>query len=232
MDRAQPCPRGAALLNDKPSVFLVAGNRLLRETLAKLLVKRGDFHICGVSPYIPDITRTIVEAGTDVLILDSVTARLSECAFVSEILSQHPETKVVLIDMDDDPEIFLDCVRAGAVGYFLQDASAAEVVSGIQCVARGRAICPAQLSISLFRAFSRQWTALPNARIKLELGLTRRQQQLIPLIAQGLTNKEIAAHLHVSEGTVKNHVHEILRRVGARDRLQVVDMTRLWGAIR
>ncbi|HLJ15602.1 MAG TPA: response regulator transcription factor [Bryobacteraceae bacterium] len=185
-----------------------------------------------MSPYFPDITRTIVEAGTDVLILDSVTARLSECTFVSEILNQHPETKVVLIDMNDDPEIFLDCVRAGAVGYFLQDASAAEVVSGVQCVARGRAICPPQLSISLFRAFSRQWTALPNARIKLELGLTRRQQQLIPLIAQGLTNKEIAAHLHVSEGTVKNHVHEILRRVGARDRLQVVDMTRLWGAIR
>ncbi len=78
------------MLNDKPSVFLVAGNRLLRETLAKLLVKRGDFHICGVSPYIPDITRTIVEAGTDVLILDSVTARLSECAFVYVILSGVP----------------------------------------------------------------------------------------------------------------------------------------------
>jgi DNA-binding NarL/FixJ family response regulator len=219
-------------MNEKPSVFLVAGNRLMRETLAKLLVKKGDFHLCGVSPYVPDITRSIGTSGTDVLILDSVTARLSDCAFVSDILGQLPDIKVVLIDMDDDPEIFLDCVRAGAVGYFLEDASAAEVVSGVLAVANGRAICPPQLSLSLFRAFSRQWTALPNARIKLELGLTRRQQQLIPLVAQGLTNKEIAAQLNLSEGTIKNHMHEILRRVGASDRLQVVDMTRLWGAFR
>jgi|SRR5690349_6510422 DNA-binding NarL/FixJ family response regulator len=216
-------------MDEKPLVFLVAGNRLMRETLAKLLVKRGDFRLCGVSPYVPDIIRSIGASGTDVLILDSVTARLSDCALISDIVSQFPDIKVVLIDMDEDPEIFLECVRAGAVGYFLEDASAAEVVSGVQAVANGRAICPPQLSLSLFRAFSRQWTALPNARIKLELGLTRRQQQLIPLIAQGLTNKEIASQLNLSEGTIKNHIHEILRRVGASDRLQVVDLTRLSG---
>jgi two-component system nitrate/nitrite response regulator NarL len=204
----------------------------MRETLAKLLLRKGDFHLCGVSPYVPDIIQSIGTSGTDVLILDSVTARLSDCAFVSDILSQFPDIKVVLIDMDDDPEIFLECVRAGAVGYFVEDASAAEVVSGVLAVANGRAICPPQLSLSLFRAFSRQWTALPNARIKLEFGLTRRQQQLIPLIAQGLTNKEIASQLNLSEGTIKNHIHEILRRVGASDRLQIVDTTRLWGAIR
>jgi DNA-binding NarL/FixJ family response regulator len=217
---------------EKPSIFLVAGNRLLRETLAKLLMKRGDFRLSGVSPYVPGIARSIGDSGTDVLILDSVTARLSDCVFVPEILGQFPDIKVVLIDMDDDPEIFLDCVRAGAVGYFLEDASAAEVVSGVLAVANGRAICPPQLSLTLFRAFSKQWAALPNARIKLELGLTRRQQQLIPLIAQGLTNKEIAGQLNLSEGTIKNHIHEILRRVGANDRLEVVDMTRLWGAFR
>jgi two-component system response regulator DegU len=220
------------LIDGKPSVFLVAGNRLMRETLAKLLVKRGDFRLSGVSPYVPDLARSIAASGTDVLILDSVTARLSDCGLVSEALSQCPEIKIVLIDMDNDPQIFLDCVRAGVVGYFLEDASAAEVVSGIQAVVSGRAICPPQLSLTLFRAFSRQWTQLPNARIKLELGLTRRQQQLIPLIAQGLTNKEIGAQLNLSEGTVKNHIHQILRRVGASDRLQVVDMTRLWGAFR
>jgi len=166
------------------------------------------------------------------LILDSVTARLSDGSLISDILAQYPDIKIVLIDMDDDPEIFLDSVRAGAVGYFLEDASAVEVLSGVQAVAQGRAICPPQLSFCLFRAFSRQWTALPNARIKLELGLTRRQQQLIPLIAQGMTNKEIAGQLHLSEGTVKNHIHQILKRVGASDRLQVVDLTRLWGAIK
>jgi DNA-binding NarL/FixJ family response regulator len=213
------------VLSIAPSVFLVAGNRLLRETLARLLNRRGDFNVCGVSPCVPDTTSSVVTSGAEVLILDSVTARLSDCAFISEIVSQVPSMKVVLIDMDDDREIFLECVRAGAVGYVLKDASAAEVVSGVQAVAQGQAVCPPHLCIHLFRAFSRQWTAIPSARIKLEFGLTRRQQQLIPLIAQGLTNKEIASNLNLSEQTVKNHIHGIMRRVGADDRLQVIDLT-------
>jgi len=170
--------------DNRPSLFLVAGNRLLREALARLLNRRGDFNVCGVSHCVPDTTSSVVTSAAEVLILDSVTARLSDCAFISEIVSQVPSMKVVLIDMDDDREIFLECVRAGAVGYILKDASAAEVVSGVQAVAHGQAVCPPHLCIHLFRAFSRQWTAIPNARIKLEFGLTRRQQQLIPLIAQ------------------------------------------------
>jgi DNA-binding NarL/FixJ family response regulator len=84
----------------------------------------------------------------------------------------------------------------------------------------------------LFQTVARQWTSVPSSRIKLELGLTRRQQQLVPLIAQGLTNKEIASHLNLSEQTVKNHIHRMLRRVGASDRLQVIDLTRYRGVFR
>ena len=219
------------MLNSTPCVFLVAGNRLLRETLTRLLNKRGDFNVCGVSPCVHDVASSITASDADVLILDSVTARLSNCALISEIVSQIPTIKVILIDMDDDPEMFLECVRAGAIGYLLKDASAGEVVSGVRAVAQGQAVCPPQLCIHLFRAFSRQWATIPSARIKLELGLTRRQQQLVPLISQGLTNKEIASHLNLSEQTVKNHVHGIMRRMGANDRLQVIDQTRLWGAL-
>jgi DNA-binding NarL/FixJ family response regulator len=211
--------------NNRFSVFLVAGNRLLREALARLLSRRGDFDVCGVSACVTDTTCSIITSGAEVLILDSVTARLSDCAFISNIVGQLPSIKVVLIDMDNDREIFLECVRAGALGYILKDASAAEVVSGVQAVAHGQAVCPPQLCVDLFRAFSRQWPAVPSARIKIEFGLTRRQQQIVPLIAQGLTNKEIASHLSVSEQTVKNHIHGIMRRVGAADRLQVIDLT-------
>ena len=211
--------------NNKPSVFLVAGNRLLREALAKLLNRRGDFDVCGVSPCVPDTITPLDASGADVLILDSVTAKLSDCAFISKIVAQVPAMKVVLIDMDDNREVFLECVRAGAMGYVLKEASAAEVVSAVQAVAQGQAVCPSHLCVHLFRAFSRQWTAVPSARIKIEFGLTRRQQQIVPLIAQGLTNKEIASHLHLSEQTIKNHVHGLMRRVGADDRLQVIDLT-------
>jgi len=217
--------------NDRFPVFLVAGNRLLREALARLLNRRGDFDVCGVSACVTNTASSIAASAADVLILDSVSARLSDCAFISQIVSQVPNIRVVLIDMDNDREIFLACVRAGAVGYILKDASAAEVVSGVQRVAQGQAVCPPQLCLHLFQAFSRQWIAVPCARTKIQFGLTRRQQQIVPLIAQGLTNKEIASHLNLSEQTVKNHIHGIMRRVGAEDRLQVIDLTHFSGAI-
>jgi DNA-binding NarL/FixJ family response regulator len=220
------------VLINRPSVFLVVGNRLLRESLAKLLSKKGDFLISGVSPRLANTTAAVVEADPDVLILDSLTAKNMDWAFISEIVSLSPAIRVVLIDMDDDPESFLGCVRAGGIGYILKDASAAEVLSAIRAVTEGHAICPPQLCKHLFRAFSRQWTAVPSARIKLDLGLTRRQQQLVPLIARGLTNKEIALHLQISEQTVKNHVHGIMRRIGANDRLQVIDLTHISAALR
>ena len=217
--------------SNRSSVFLVAGNRLLRDALTKLLNKGGDFNVRGASPCVLDSISSIGASGAEVLILDSVTARLSDCTFISKIVAQVSNMKVVLIDMDDDREIFLECVRAGALGYILRDASAVEVVSGIKAVSQGQAVCPAHLFVHLFRAFSRQCTVIPSARIKLEFGLTRRQQQLVPLIAQGLTNKEIASHLNLSEQTVKNHIHGIMQRVGAVDRLEVIGLTRFSGEI-
>jgi two-component system response regulator DevR len=216
-------------MNKKISVFLVAGNRLLREALARLLTKKGDVEVCGVSPFVPEISSSIAMLDADVLVLDAITVQLSDYALIPEIATQAPNIKVILIDMDDEQEIFLRCVRAGAVGYLLKDASAADVISAVRLVGQGQAVCPSQLCMSLFRTVTRQWTSFPSARIKIELGLTRRQQQLIPLIAQGFTNKEIGCHLNISEQTVKNHIHRMLRRIGASDRLQVIDLTRNQG---
>jgi DNA-binding NarL/FixJ family response regulator len=168
----------------------------------------------------------VVESGANVLVLDSMSSKLSNFAVISEMRRKAPGVKLVLIDMDDDPDTFLECVRAGVVGYLLKDASATDVVAGVRAVSRGEAVYPPELSIHLFRAVSQQWTPLSSVRVRLDLGLTRRQQQILPLIAQGLTNKEIASHFHLSEQTVKNHVHRMLRRVGANDRLAMVDLAR------
>lgn len=208
------------------SVFLMASNRLLRETLAKLLIRKGEFRVAGVSACVSDAFSSIGPSGADVLILDSVSARMSECALIFQTNKQIPGIKVVLIDMENDPDIFLDCVRAGASGYLLKDASAAEVVSGVRAVAQGQAICPPELCAHLFEVFSRQQVAAPSARVKREFGLTRRQQQIVPLISEGLTNKEIASLLSLSEQTVKNHIHRIMRCVGVKDRLDVTDALR------
>ena len=208
------------------SAFLIASNRLLRETLAKLLIRRGEMKVSGTSACVQDALSLVGASGANVLILDSVSARSSECALISRITVQFPNIKVVLIDMEEDPEIFLECVRAGASAYLLKDASAAEVISGVSAVAQGKAVCPPELCSYLFEAYSRQPVTTPEPELEPDFGLTRRQRQIVPLIGQGLTNKEIASTLNLSEQTVKNHIHGIMRSVGVKNRFDVADATR------
>jgi DNA-binding NarL/FixJ family response regulator len=217
---------GEPRMEGRISVFLVAGNRLLREALARLLTKKGDFNLCDVSPSIDTFLTSVESSVADVLILDSATARVCDLAAVSDVMQKYPNTKVMLIDMEDDPELFLRCVRAGAVGFLLKDASAADVISGVRSVVQGLAVSPGHFGITLFHAISGQRPELRNIRIKVRFGLSWRQQQLIALIAQGLSNKQIASELNLSEQTVKNHVHRIFRKVGASDRLSVVEKVR------
>jgi DNA-binding NarL/FixJ family response regulator len=124
---------------------LATASRFLRETLPKLLDKKGDLNVCGVSPCISNIASILAATGADVLILDSATARPSICTLLPTIISKVPNINVVLIDMDDDPEIFLECVRAGALSYLLKDAAAADVLSAVLAAARGKAVRPSHL---------------------------------------------------------------------------------------
>ena len=210
-------------------VFILAENRLLREALTRILNKKNDIRVVGASAFVPEIVPQIAAANPDVLLSDSAAVALSDLRLLPEVRAVIPSLRVVMVGMEADRDLFLRAVREGIVGYVLKDASAADVISGVRSVGQGHAVCPPQLCMSLFRAVTRQWTSLPSARIKIELGLTRRQQQLVPLIAQGFTNKEIASHLNISEQTVKNHIHRMLRRVGASDRLEVIDLTRTQG---
>jgi len=108
-------------------------------------------------------------------------------------------------------------------GYVLREASAIEVLSAIRGVAQGQAVCPPCMTKVLFDFVVSQAPCQPNSRSHRKFSLTNREQQLIPLIGRGLTNKEIASELQLSEQTVKNHVHRILRKVGVGDRLSVFE---------
>jgi DNA-binding NarL/FixJ family response regulator len=140
-----------------------------------------------------------------------------------------PMLKIVMIGMETDGELFLRAVREGIAGYLLKDAPAAEVAAAVRSVANNYAVCPQEMCQVLFDYVSRQRAHLPNLAIKQQLGLTRREQQLVELISRGLTNKEIALELGLSEQTVKNHIHRVLRKVGVNDRLEAVEMCRTQG---
>ena len=135
-----------------------------------------------------------------------------------------PKVQILLIGATSEESEFLQCVRAGVHGYLPLEASAKDVVEGIRALQSGEAVCPGTLCAFLFRYLEREATCFPSASVYRRTGLTRREQQLIPLIAEGLTNKEIANRFCLSEQTVKNHVYRMKHKIGAEDRLSIVQV--------
>jgi two-component system, NarL family, response regulator DevR len=203
------------------SVLLACCNRLLRESVARILGKRADFRVLAAHTLEPNCLGEIA-AKADVVVLDSLHLLPDNTIFASD-RRENRLINCVVVAMEEDQKRFLDAVRRGILGYVLQDASAAEVVSAIRAVAKGEAVCPARYAVVLFNYFASQTAESPNRRTREQLGLTRREQELIPMIDRGMTNKEIACQLNLSEQTVKNHVHRILRKVGVQDRLSVFE---------
>jgi DNA-binding NarL/FixJ family response regulator len=120
-------------------------------------------------------------------------------------------------------------VRSGVMGYLLKDASASDLVAAVRAVFRGEAVCPPQLCSSLFRFVAHIVEEMPAKRLAPRPDLTIRQQQLMALVAKGLTNKEIASRLNLSEFTVRNHIHRILKQVDAESRSEAVQTIRAHG---
>ena len=213
------------------TVFIVAESRLLREALSRLLQRKSGIYVAGESACSDSTINRIAESGCDILIVDYATTIASNRELIAAVLKAVPGLKVLLIGGEEDEEGFLRAVRAGVMGYLLKDASASDVIAGVRAVAQGEAVCSSKLCASLFLYTSKQSRVLPIYWAKIELGLTRRQQQLVSLVAQGWTNKEIASDLNLSEQTVKNHMHRILRQINAENRYEAVETVRARGIL-
>lgn len=208
-------------MSQKVSVCILSDNRLFRESLGRILSKRSDLEIVS-SIGVSEIALTeIIRSGADVVVLDSIDFLVLSAAFLSMERDSSERLKVLLVAMDEDEQLFLRAVRAGAVGFVAKDASALDVVTAVRSVARGEAVCPARFCKFLFDFVVKQSVELSKSCVRVDLGLTRREQQLVPMIGRGLTNKEIARELNLSEQTIKNHVHRILHKVGVEDRLSI-----------
>lgn len=209
-------------------VFLLAENRLLREALIRILTAKTDVRVVGAAAYSPAALERITSTRPSIVLLDSTGVIFSEARFVSTLHAAIPAVRVVMVDMEPDPSTFLMAVREGVVGYVLKDASAMEVISTISAVAAGEAVCPPSLSMALFHCVARHY----KSRGESSRVLSRRELELVPLLRERLTNREIATKLNLSVQTVKNHVHHILRKVGAADRMAIVERVELAGLAR
>jgi DNA-binding NarL/FixJ family response regulator len=210
-------------MDAKVQVLLFFQNRLVRESIARILEKKTDLQVLGAKPLCPESNDEILHSCADVVVIDSLQLVLEEQVSIQSLGTKEHPSRFVLVAMTDEPKLFLTAVARGVSGYVLQDASAADVIAAIRGVARGEAICPAHYTRLLFDYVAAQMSDLPSSRRRSRIGLTGREQQLIPLIRKGLTNKEIATYLSLSEQTVKNHIHRILHKLGVEDRMEVFE---------
>ena len=209
-------------------VFLLIENLLLREALVRLLRKRSDLLVVGQSGAAKLTVCDVLDSKCDVLLVSFSNWLASNFAVESLGI---PGLRVVVIGMDAEEAPFLAAVRSGVTGYLLKDASAADVVDAIRAVFRGEAVCPPQLCATLFRLVAQMPVQVTAQSPTSTPDLTLRQQQLVALVAKGLTNKEIAARLNLSEYTVRNHIHRILKQVDAGSRSEAVDVIRASGVV-
>jgi DNA-binding NarL/FixJ family response regulator len=202
-------------------VLLLIGNRLLCKSLARIIQQKPDIDVIGQPADLSNIALAITRSEGVVILLDSVAAAAFNRQSVTRMRNLNPNAQVLMIGMDADEGTFLRAVRAGVSGFLLHEASAGDLIAAIRAVARGEAVCPTQFCKCLFDALAGVTEFTPAVR-KIGFRLTRRQQELVPMVARGLTNKEIASHLNLSEQTIKNHVHRMLRKMGANDRSEVI----------
>jgi DNA-binding NarL/FixJ family response regulator len=206
-------------------LFLVIENRMLREAITALFQRQADFSVAGSIRYSESAYKQVAALHCDILLADQASAAAFPQNFIGDLLRLAPGRKAILFGMEDDAEIFLQAVRSGVSGYLLGEASAEDTIAAVRKVAAGEAVCPPRLCHHLFQFVARstrEGSMILNQRLCIKLGLTARQQQLVALLARGFTNKEIAESMHLSEFTVKNHVHRIMRQLNAESRYAAV----------
>jgi DNA-binding NarL/FixJ family response regulator len=212
-------------------IYLLAQNRLVREVLVRMFRKRIDLTVVGVNHESAEAIEELTVIPCDVLMLDSLgTLRaIAQTVKMAESLRQ---VKIILFGADEDPECFLQAVRLGVCGYLPKDASSAQMIGAVRNVMQGEAICTPKLCKLLFEVVSKG--LLPNSETvgqgsHMVNGLTCRQRQLMGLVAKGMTNKEIASSLQLSQFTVKNHIRRVMTHLRAGSRHQAVDVIRTSG---
>lgn len=209
-------------MNERIKVFILSGNRLVRESLGRILSKRGDLEVASSPDTSMNVREQAIASGAEVVILDSPEALFTGNGWIRTHEAEKCQAKILLVCMEEDERLLLRAIRAGVLGFIAKDASAMDVVAAVRSLARGEAVCPGRLCKFLFDFVATRAVELPSNGVKVRLGLTRREQQLIPMIGRGLTNKEIASQLNLSEQTIKNHVHRILHKVGVENRLGIM----------
>ncbi|MGV9360789.1 response regulator [Amycolatopsis sp. NPDC003731] len=201
-------------------VLLVDDQALFREALATLLATHEGIAVVGEAGNGDEALRSAAALTPDVVLMDLRMPVLDGVAATRRLRAEQPGTRVIALTTFDDDEDVFAALRAGAVGYLLKDVSSARLVEAVLAAARGESVLQPSVAAKVVARFA-QLPDAPEPRPQpLVVPLSSRELDVLRLLADGRSNREIATTLFLAEGTVKNHVTNVLGKLGARDRTQ------------
>jgi DNA-binding NarL/FixJ family response regulator len=214
-------------------VLIADDQMLVRQGFSVLLNAESGIEVVGQAVDGHDAIAQVAAVAPDVVLMDIRMPELGGIEATRRITASSGATvKILVLTTFDLDEYVYEALRAGASGFLLKDASAAELAHAVRVVAAGDALLSPNLTKRLIAEFGRT-AAAPRAALRERVGdLTERETEVLSLIAQGLSNAEIAAHLFVAEQTVKTHVGRILTKLGLRDRTQAAILAYETGLVR
>jgi len=201
-------------------VFIADDQLLIRQGLRALLVLEPQIEIAGEAGDGDETIERVPGANIDVLLLDIRMPKKNGIEVLRELTSRKSLPPTLILTTFDDADVVLDGVRAGASGFLLKDVSYEQLVSAIRAVAAGQTVFQPAVTERLLRAGERLRTSFDS--LAAPDRLTEREIEVVRLMAGGYSNREIAHALSTAEGTIKNHVSNILSKFGVRDRTRAV----------
>ncbi|MFD1677865.1 response regulator [Alicyclobacillus fodiniaquatilis] len=207
-------------------VLIVDDQRLMREGLRTLLGLENDIMVVGVAGDGSEVIPALTEK-PDVVLMDIRMPKMDGITATRNVLQQQPDVKILMLTTYDEQDDVVGALSAGAIGYLLKDMPAEEIAEAIRVAVRGGAVLPPNIAKKFLTAVNQQERAPEPAEPVLQkppqavAGLTERETDVLDCLAQGMSNREIAEQLHVTEGTVKNHVSNLIAKLVLRDRTQV-----------
>jgi DNA-binding NarL/FixJ family response regulator len=212
-------------------VLLVDDQALFREALATLLEVRPEVEVVGGAANGAEALARVAELGPDVVLMDLHMPVLDGIAATRRLRVEHPATRVLALTTFDDDEDVFAALRAGAVGYLLKDVSGDRLVEALLAAARGESVLQPSVAARVVARFAELPDDAPPRPQPLVVPLSDRELEVLRLLADGASNREIAAAVFLAEGTVKNHVTNVLAKLGARDRTQAALRGRALGLV-
>jgi DNA-binding NarL/FixJ family response regulator len=202
-------------------IFVADDHELVRQALRGLLESEPGWEVCGEASAGNEVAEKVQQLQPDVVVLDVHMPGMDGLETAKQVLTANPKTEILILTLDESPALILNAARVGARGIVLKSDTTRELIAAVSALGRHELYYAPKTAQIAVRTFARPLGATPPTGAS-RLGLTSREQDIVVLIAQGQSHKQMAAELHISTKTVETHRHNIRLKLGVHSTAELV----------